>query len=275
MFRRSMLMSAGLSSLALLAARPNAAQAAQAECGDGLAMEANEEARLLNTEDARTRAGRVEKLKSRIREVANANTNRVDNLGAVQKELEPLVRRLIASIPRQSEEERLRKSEGAWRNLWSNLNYGSFPPDLSRVFQVVTLRGHYWNLAQSTTVVPGVGPAFSAVRGAYLPTPEAPIPGSLAIRFTRFGFGPGTLIGRTGPGLVELATAIENGGFGLTQLPNAAPLTTGTLVTRYIDDDLRILGGSGTPLFDDNGVVQVRGQFSLLFVLDRQTGPVV
>lgn len=278
MSRRSMLISAGLSSLAVLATRPNTAQAAQSGLSDGLGAEEAEEARLSNTEDPRTKAVRVERLKSRILEIAKANIDRQDNLAAVQHELEPLVRRLIASVPRQSEEERLRRSEGAWRNIWSNLNYGGFVPDLRRVFQVVTLRGHYWNLSQSPILVPGVGPAFNALRGAYAPTPEAPTPGSIAIRFTRTGFGPGTLIGRTGPGLVELAAAIETGAFGLTPPPggSSTPLPIpGVLITRYIDNDLRILGGSTAPLFDDQGVVSVPGQFSLLFVLSRQTGPVV
>jgi hypothetical protein len=278
MFRRSVLMSAGLSSLAVLGVDSITAHAAQADYGERSGPDGDDEARLSNAEDSLARANRVGRLKNRIRELATANTDRQDNLGAVQRELEPLIRRLVESIPRQSEEGRLRRSEGAWRTLWSNLDYGGFVPDLRRLFQVVTLRGHYWNLSQSPFPVPGVGVAFNALRGAYASTPQAPTPGSLAIRFTRTGFGPGTLVGRTGPGLVELAAAIEIGAFGLTAPPGGSftpPPTPGTLVTRYIDNDLRILGGSTAPVFDDQGVVSVPGQFSLLFVVVRQTGPVV
>jgi hypothetical protein len=205
MRRRSLLISAGLSSLAILAARPGAVRAGEVENADLLGPEGSEDTRLLSAADSQAKTGRVERLKNRILEIATANIDRQDNLAAVQHELEPLVDRLIASVPRQGEQERLRRSEGAWRGIWTNLDYGNFVPDLRRIFQVVTLRGHYWNLSQLPALAPGSGPAFNALRGAYASTPEAPTPGTLAIRFTRVGFGSGTLVGRTGAGLVELA----------------------------------------------------------------------
>jgi hypothetical protein len=41
------------------------------------------------------------------------------------------------------------------------------------------------------------------------------------------------------------------------------------LTTLYLDGDLRIVGGSQMPSFDDDGVVCVPGRTGLLFVLER------
>jgi hypothetical protein len=222
--------------------------------------------------DAAARQRRVARIKARIRAIAIANTTRTDNLPEVRAQLLPLVERLSALTPRLTEAEKLSRSVGPWHNLWSNLSYGSFAPDLQRVYQVVTNTGHYWNLSQAPGSFPGIGPVFNALRGAY-----APIPTGLAIRFTRDGLVPGTLVGRTGAGLVMLASDIERGATPLAPLPGGgvAPLRiTGTLTTAYVDNDLRIIGGDSAPRFDDNGVVQVPGQYDLLFVLERQVGPI-
>ncbi len=230
------------------------------------------DAALERSGDATARPRRIARLKAAIRAVASANTTRTDNLSEVQRQLEPLIARLVAIAPRVGEAEKLARSVGPWRNLWSNLAYNGFPPDLTRVFQVVTDAGHYWNLSQAPAPVPGVGAAIGALRGAY-----APIPAGLAIRFTTDGVVSGTLVGRTGADLVALADGIEATTVPLIPLPGGgvAPLRiTGTLTTAYVDADLRIIGGDSAPRFDDNGVVEIPGQYGLRFVLDRQVGPI-
>jgi len=227
------------------------------------------------------RTRRVARLKQRIRTIALANMERTDNLDAVAAQLTPLVRTLVSLAPAQTPDEQLALLDGPWHNLWSNLGYGPFPPDLTRIYQVVTSEGHYYNLSQATFGPPGSPTTINALRGAY-----APVPGGFAIRFTSNGFLSGSLSGRTGSGLLALASGIESGTTSLAPFPGGqsspggpsgsrGPIgITGKLTTLYVDDDFRISGGEQTPVFDDKGVVSVPGQFDLLFVLDRQVGAV-
>lgn len=261
--------------LALLAAcAPAEEEAATAPLSAPLGAD-DDDARDAESErrgDALARGRRIARLKARIRAIAEANIDRRDNLAAVKAQLQPLVAQLVALAPRLSEQEKLALSVGAWRNLWNDLGYGEFQPDLRRVHQIVTPRGHYWNLSQAPAPLPGVGPAISAIRGAY-----AIVPPGLAIRFTRDGVVPGTLVGRDAAGLVSLAADIERGAIPLTPLPGGGvgPLRiSGTLRTVYADSELRIIDGDVAPVFDDDGVVSVPGQYGRLFVLVRLAGPV-
>ena len=256
----------GLGSLGGCDAAATDESAAQAAALNEPGGEADEAAAFRGDEAARQR--RIAKLKSQIRAISLANQTRTDNLPAVAAQLRPLVNRLVAIAPTQTAAERFDLLIGPWYNLWSNLGYGGFTPDLKRIFQVVTRNGHYYNLSQSPTPIPLIGNAVSALRGAY-----APIPEGFAIRFTRNGFFGGTLVGRTGADLVKLAADIESGARPIIPLPGPIGIT-GRLTTIYVDQDLRIVGGDQTPVFDDNGKVTVPGQYDLLFVLDRQVGPV-
>ena len=217
--------------------------------------------------DGAARQRRVARLKERIRAISLANQTRTDNLPAVAAQLRPLVNRLVALVP-QTQQEKQDLVIGTWYNLWSNLGYGPSAPDLRRIFQVVTSQGYYFNLSQSPAPLLLIGTAVFALRGAY-----APIPEGFAIRFTRNGFFGGTLVGRTGAELFTLATDIERGARPLIPLPGPIGIS-GRLTNIYVDQDLRIAGGDQTPVFDDKGRVSVPGQFDLLFVLDRQVGPV-
>jgi hypothetical protein len=254
------------------AAQPPPATTASEQDAQVETVEAARDDELARRGDAGARARRITRLKAQIRAIAQANTERTDNLAAVKAELAPLVNRLVALTPQGSELDKLARSVGAWRNLWSDLAYDTFQPDLSRVFQVVTDAGHYWNLSQAPAELPGIGPVFNALRGAY-----AVIPTGLAIRFTTDGLVAGTLVGTTGAQLIALADAIERGAVPRIPLPGGGigPLRiTGTLTTAFVDGDLRIIGGGSAPRFDDNGVIEVPGQFDLLFVLERQAGAI-
>ena len=78
---------------------------------------------------------------------------------------------------------------------------------------------------------------------------------------------------RTGADLVTLAADIERGAALVLPIPGPIGIS-GKLTTLYVDDDFRVAGGEQTPVFDDNGIVRIPGQFNLLFILDRQVGPV-
>lgn len=131
----------------------------------------------------------------------------------------------------------------------------------------------------------------NALRGAYVPVPAAsaiwppfgrPV-GAYAIRFTRNGFFAGNLDGLTSNEIAKIAARVESGAQPLQSPPPPPPPPapasqacptppvgiTGVLTTLYVDEALRIAGGSQTPAFDDDGNVCVPGQVGLLFVLER------
>lgn len=74
--------------------------------------------------------------------------------------------------------------------------------------------------------------------------------------------------------LEALSTSIESGsrgitGFGSGRAPRGPVGIKGELTTLYVDEDLRIAGGSQTPWTDARGVVRVAGRSNLLFVFTR------
>jgi PAP_fibrillin len=214
--------------------------------------------------DSSLRARIVAYLKGRIREISLANQTRVDNTAAVTAELRPYVELLARLAPPRSDAQTLELLQGPWYSLWTNQEFRGFVPDLARVFQVVR-EGHYYNVSNFTG--PGGAPIVNVLRGAYAPLTD----GDVAIRFTRNGFLPGTLIGKTGAQVAALAAAVESGAQPITEVPGPIGIT-GVLGTVYVDDTLRIADGTQTPVFDDQGQVTVPGQFGLLFVLERLDG---
>jgi PAP_fibrillin len=207
-----------------------------------------------------SRARRIEVLKGRIVAIAKANQLRTDNFAEVTAELRPLVERLVKLAPTRTQAEALAMVQGPWLSLWSNLGFGRATPNLERIYQVVRA-GYYYNISEFTA--PSGELSVGALRGAY-----APIPNSLAIRFTRNGFLPGSLAFKSGAEIAALADSIENKSTVIRDVPGPIGIT-GELSVLYVDDTLRISGGSQTPVFDDQGTVVVPGQFNLLFVLER------
>jgi hypothetical protein len=202
--------------------------------------------------------------KQQIREIARANQTRTDNLAQVTAELRPFIDLLVRVAPPRSQAETLQLLQAPWYSLWTNQEFRGNTPDLARIFQVVR-QGHYYNLSDSPG--PGGASVIGALRGAY-----APVPGSLAIRFTRNAFLPGSLAGKTSAEVATLAANIESGATPVIQIPGPIGIT-GQLGALYVDDTLRIASGTQTPVFDDNGVVTVPGELGLLFVLERLDGP--
>jgi hypothetical protein len=211
------------------------------------------------------KAAQVAALKSRIVAIARANQSQVGNEAQVTLTLRPLVDRLVRLAPQRTQVETLAAVQGPWYSLWSNLGFGRNAPNLTRIFQVVRT-GYYYNISESTA--PNGATVIGALRGAY-----TPIPGSLAIRFTKNAFLPGSLVGRSGADIATLADSIESKATNVIDVPGPIGVT-GDLSVLYVDDTLRISGGSQTPVFDDNGTVIVPGQYNLLFVLERLQGTV-
>jgi hypothetical protein len=202
--------------------------------------------------------------KTRIREISRANQTRTDNLAQVNEQLRPYIDLLVRVAPTRSQSETLQLLLGPWYSLWTNQEFRGNTPNLARIFQVVR-QGHYYNLSDSPG--PGGATVINALRGAY-----APIPDSLAIRFTSNAVLPGSLVGKTSAEVATLAAAIESG--ATTVIPIPGPIgITGQLGVLYIDETLRIANGFQPPVFDDNGTITVPGQFGLIFVLERLEGP--
>ncbi len=206
----------------------------------------------------------IERLKAKIVAISKANQTRTDNLAAVEAELRPLISLLVRIAPQRTDAESAALLVGPWYSLWTDQSFGPQPPNLSRIFQVINPNGHYYNLSE--TVIAGRPAVIGALRGAY-----AQVPGAFAIRFTKNGFTPGVLVGKTGAEVGALAASIEAGTTPLIQVPGPIGIG-GRLGTVYVDETLRISSGDQTPVFDDNGVVSVPGQFDLLFVLERLQG---
>ncbi len=207
----------------------------------------------------------VEQLKKRIVAIAKANQSRLDNLPAVEAELRPLIQLLVRLTPKRTLPETAALLEGPWYNWWTNQSFARSPVNLARIFQVVNKNGHYYNISEGS--IPNGPTIIGALRGAY-----AQVPDGFAIRFTKNGFIPGALVGKTSADIAKLAVDFESGATPINQVPGPIGIT-GKLGTLYVDETLRIVSGDQTPVFDDNGVVSVPGVFGLLYVQERLVGP--
>jgi hypothetical protein len=218
----------------------------------------------LTSDEAKLRLVNI--LKDKIRNIARSNQTRTDNRVGVSAQLRPLIKALVLLSPQKTEAETLAALAGPWYNLWSNQDFGRGGIDLSKIFQVINPNGYYYNISQATA--PNGAPVTGALRGAY-----AAVPGAVAIRFTKNGFVPGPLTGKTAADVAALADSLEAGTAPFIQTPGPIGIT-GRLSAFYVDADLRIAGGDQTPVFDDNGRVSIPGQFDLLYVLERFQGAV-
>jgi hypothetical protein len=208
----------------------------------------------------------IDLLKKRIVQISKANQTRLDNIAAVESELKPLVSLLVRIAPKRTNAETAALLEGPWYSLWTNQSFGRSGINLSRIFQVVTTKGHYYNISEAS--IPNGPTIVGALRGAY-----AQLPDGFAIRFTKNGFVPGVLVGKTSADIAKLAADFESGATPINPVPGPIGVT-GKLTTLYVDDSIRIAGGDQTPVFDDNGVVSVPGVYNLLFVQERLQGVV-
>lgn len=223
------------------------------------------------TDKAADVAQRIAELKQHIAAISLANQTREDNFAEVSDELWPYVEELTALAPERTDEETLAYLVGSWWQLWSNLEDmgpGFIKMNRAEIYQVVSPYNYYYNFGESK--VAGLFKTTGVLRGAYALGELGA--SSFDIEFTNVGFLLGGL--RPNPELISLAHDIEAGdqemgSFGSGQAPKGPVGITGTLTTLYVDDEIRIAGGSQDTFVDDESGEIVEGREQLLFVLVR------
>lgn len=223
------------------------------------------------TDKAAEVAQRIAELKQHIVAISLANQAREDNFAEVSAELWPYVDELVALAPQRVDEETLAYLVGNWWQLWSNLEDmgpGFIKMNRLKIYQVVSPDNYYYNFGESK--VAGLLKTTGVLRGAYALGELGA--SSFNIEFTKVGFLLGGL--RPNPNLISLAQNIEAGdqwigSFGSGEAPNGPVGITGTLTTLYVDDELRIAGGSQDTFVDAESGEIVEGRDQLLFVLTR------
>ena len=216
-------------------------------------------------------AHRIAELKQHIVGISLANQAREDNFEEVSAELWPYVDELVALAPPRVDEETLAYVVGSWWQLWSNLEDmgpGFIKMNREKIYQVVSPDNYYYNFGESK--VAGLFKTTGVLRGAYALGELGA--SSFNIEFTKVGFLLGGL--RANPDLISLAQDIEAGeqwvgSFGSGEAPNGPVGITGKLTTLYVDDELRIAGGSQDTFVDAESGEIVEGRAQLLFVLVR------
>jgi hypothetical protein len=191
-------------------------------------------------------------LKQKLLAIAEANTSNTVDLAATRKSLNPLIAQLagIYGSPPAATEKRV---FGVWKQIWSD-DFRPSPPgapaaDLTRIYQVVTPNGYFFNFGESKT--PG-GAFGTALRGKYASNGRG-----LDIEFTRLAALSGALPADSGIGM--LATKIENGAEQVKDFPPRPPIgVQGKLQNLYLDSELRIVQG-GT----------IQQQYNQIYILKR------
>ncbi len=214
------------------------------------------------------RKSRIADLKQQIVIISSANTKRVDNFAEVSAQLSPLVSELRSLTPAKTQAQTEDMLEGAWHQLWSNLEMmgpGFIRQDLTEVFQVVSKDGYYYNFGSNCIF--RLLPATGILRGKYT-TSDA----GFDIEFTKVGFRIGALnedrdlVSYTKKFELEGKKMLSTGG---GRAPKGPVGIKGHLTTLYVDEDFRIAGGDQTAFLDETGAVLVPGRDRFLFVLER------
>jgi hypothetical protein len=194
----------------------------------------------------------VERLKNEIIRISRQHTTDVNTVSAVRRQLNPLIKELVESVPSRTETEKLPQTVGAWQQLWTDgvqIFVGPAPGqyDLSEVFQVVAPDGYYYNIGRY--VMPGIDLTVF-LRGAYKVGTN-----TLQVNFTKYVYGKGWLYSDS-DFLLQTFRA-EAGAFDSQPFnppPDANPIGAPQLELSdiYVDDDLRILeagSGQGSSIF--------------------------
>ena len=234
----------------------------------GLPAHASTDPIVLSTETTRSeapfqevgglRASIRERLKRRIVRIAEANTERRDNLDEVLGRLLPLITPLAVDFALKRPRNELELTRQPWKNIWDNAQ--DIEPDLgtvqdrSNIYQVVENDFYYnvTNLVVEGASVPNnlqyflkgefeiARPASPANRGAFgLNVIDLEFTASVA----RPGFLPDNRRLRELVSEVD-AFVVAGNGVGERPFPIPGPLgSTGLLFNLYVDDELRIATG--------------------------------
>jgi hypothetical protein len=194
-------------------------------------------------------------LKNNIVSTAQKYQGKGDPDFKIQKELEPMVQKLLTLSPQKNVSERLPLLYGVWKQVWGPYEYrenkrGVDPTIKSdEIYQVVSAAGFYYNVSPNLDPKTNQVKRIDYLRGEYKLSNTNSI--GLDVKFTKF-------IGmKTRPTDRAIHAYIEEA--ERNQLPNQVTVvpmpivrlffTGGTLQEVYTDENLRILYGSNNKEF--------------------------
>lgn len=162
------------------------------------------------------------------------------------------------------------KVAGGWKQIYTDQTYpipSFLKMDPDSIYQIVSKENHYWNV--SNLDVFGIFPTVGCLRGKYEGVPGEP---SVRVEFTRNGFRLGHLPGFSN--VVDYADTLEDGSrwvlsIGSGAAPSGPVGISGKLTSIYVDDEIRIDGGTQFPFTDGSGKVLVEGFTGTLFILEK------
>lgn len=129
----------------------------------------------------------IEKIKLELLTIAKKYQGQGDPDGSIQRQLDPLVNKLLAANPQPPVARRLNLIYGAWRQVWGPYEYRrgdrSVDPTLDpkNIVQVVFEGGYYYNVNPARDRS-GQRDRISLLRGEF--TPSSTDPNGLDVRFT-------------------------------------------------------------------------------------------
>lgn len=175
----------------------------------------------------------------------------------IQKELEPLVAKLLTLKPQANVNDRLPMLFGVWKQVWGPYEYRkndrSVDPTLNpkEIYQVISPEGFYYNVSPGLDAKTKKEKNISYLRGEFSLSKKDPI--GLDVKFTKF---IGMKNRPTERAIYQYVDEAER-----DQLPNQITVVPrpivkiffggGTLREVYTDESLRILYGSNGKNFKD------------------------
>jgi hypothetical protein len=197
----------------------------------------------------------VQALKQNIITTAQKYEGQGDPDFKIQKELEPIVQRLLLLNPQPKAQERLHLLYGVWKQVWGPYEYRKnnrgVDPTLEpkEIYQVISPEGFYYNVSPNLDKKTKKEKNINYLRGQY--TLSKTDPNGLDVKFTKF-------IGMSkrpqDRAIYDFVDEAER-----DQLPNQITVVPrlivkyafggGTLREIYTDENLRILYGSNKDEF--------------------------
>jgi hypothetical protein len=197
----------------------------------------------------------IKLLKETIIKTAESYQGQGDPDFKIQKELEPLVTRLLALEPQLNVIDRLPLLFGVWKQVWGPYEYRkndrSVDPTLNakEIYQVISPAGFYYNVSPNMIPKSNEEKNINYLKGQYVLSKKDP--NGLDVKFVKF---IGMKKRPTEKAIYQYADEAER-----NQLPTQITVVPklvvklffggGTLREIYTDEDLRILYGSNNKEF--------------------------
>ncbi len=197
----------------------------------------------------------TQKTKEKILSLAQKYQGQGDPDLKIQKELQPLVDKLLTLNPQPKVKDRLDLLYGTWKQVWGPYNYrdnkrgvdSSLKAD--EIYQVISPLGFYYNVNPNLDKKKGNVQRIDFLKGEYVVSPTNP--NGLNVQFVKY---IGMKNRPTDKNIFEYIEEAEK-----NQLPNQITVVPrfivklffggGTLVEVYTDENLRILYGTNNKEF--------------------------